>query len=204
MNDLFSDDKDRWRQFLQDGEEQVFCGMVWKRKGLFSKHRMLILTDKPRLIYVDPVTMVLKGEIPWAPQHPVRCTPVGTYPACCDAESHLVLQRIAITKLYNSHVSLFGSLSDNRTCFRHPLYLNWTSVPHHRLRRRFADVDWPDKRHGREALRRLSKCYGNYLWSRIGTYSAIEGKSGLGLFGYFESTNLGYKEGHLDRYDGEC
>ena len=50
--------------------------MVWKRKGLFSKHRMLILTDKPRLIYVDPATMVLKGEIPWAPQHPVRCTPV--------------------------------------------------------------------------------------------------------------------------------
>ena len=34
-------------------------------KGLFAKRRELILTDAPRLYYVDPVAMVLKGEIPW-------------------------------------------------------------------------------------------------------------------------------------------
>ena len=34
-------------------------------QGLFSKRRQLILTDAPRLYYVDPVAMELKGEIPW-------------------------------------------------------------------------------------------------------------------------------------------
>ena len=33
---------------------------------MFSKRRQLILTDAPRLYYVDPVAMVLKGEIPWS------------------------------------------------------------------------------------------------------------------------------------------
>lgn len=64
---------------MHEGEEQVFAGLVWKRKGLFSKHRMLILTDRPRLIYIDPVTMVLKGEIPWTPQNPVKCTPLTAH-----------------------------------------------------------------------------------------------------------------------------
>ena len=34
-------------------------------QGLFSKRRHLILTDAPRLYYIDPVAMELKGEIPW-------------------------------------------------------------------------------------------------------------------------------------------
>ena len=33
--------------------------------GFFYKRRQLILTDAPRLYYVDPVVMELKGEIPW-------------------------------------------------------------------------------------------------------------------------------------------
>lgn len=39
-----------------------------KRKGLFARKRMLLLTTGPRLIYIDPVAMIKKGEIPWSPE----------------------------------------------------------------------------------------------------------------------------------------
>ncbi|XP_037790537.1 3-phosphoinositide-dependent protein kinase 1-like [Penaeus monodon] len=38
-----------------------------KRKGLFPRRRMFLLTTGPHLFYVDPVNMVLKGQIPWDP-----------------------------------------------------------------------------------------------------------------------------------------
>lgn len=41
-------------------------GLVDKRKGLFARRRMLLLTTGPHLYYVDPANMVLKGEIPWS------------------------------------------------------------------------------------------------------------------------------------------
>ena len=41
------------------------CVCVCVCQGLFSKRRQLILTDAPRLYYIDPVAMELKGEIPW-------------------------------------------------------------------------------------------------------------------------------------------
>lgn len=41
-------------------------GQVDKRKGLFAKRRQLILTDLPRLIYIDDEKMIQKGEIPWS------------------------------------------------------------------------------------------------------------------------------------------
>jgi hypothetical protein len=37
-------------------------------QGLFARRRMLLLTLGPHLYYVDPVNMVLKGEIPWSPE----------------------------------------------------------------------------------------------------------------------------------------
>ncbi|XP_034936536.1 3-phosphoinositide-dependent protein kinase 1 isoform X3 [Chelonus insularis] len=43
-------------------------GFVNKRKGLFARKRMLLLTTGPHLYYVDSVNMVLKGEIPWSPE----------------------------------------------------------------------------------------------------------------------------------------
>lgn len=57
----------KWHQFV-DGELILKQGLVDKRKGLFARRRMLLLTTGPRLFYVDPVSMVLKGEIPWSPE----------------------------------------------------------------------------------------------------------------------------------------
>ncbi|XP_023936762.1 3-phosphoinositide-dependent protein kinase 1 isoform X2 [Bicyclus anynana] len=55
-----------WHKFV-NGELILKQGLVDKRKGLFARRRMLLLTTGPRLFYVDPVNMVLKGEIPWSP-----------------------------------------------------------------------------------------------------------------------------------------
>jgi 3-phosphoinositide dependent protein kinase-1 len=54
-----------WRQFLSEGERIVFRGRVSKRR-IFSQRRELILTSKPRIIYVDPEKMQLRGEVPWS------------------------------------------------------------------------------------------------------------------------------------------
>ena len=70
-----------YEQFLQtptgddtpsQREKIIVLGPTWKQKGLFSKYRMLVLTDAPRLLYVDPNEMELKGEIPWTDEQPVE------------------------------------------------------------------------------------------------------------------------------------
>uniref|UniRef100_A0A1A9UJC2 3-phosphoinositide-dependent protein kinase 1 n=1 Tax=Glossina austeni TaxID=7395 RepID=A0A1A9UJC2_GLOAU len=58
---------DKWHPFA-DGEVILKKGFVNKRKGLFPRRRMLLLTTGPRLIYIDPVQMIKKGEIPWTPE----------------------------------------------------------------------------------------------------------------------------------------
>ncbi|KAF6030757.1 PDPK1 [Bugula neritina] len=44
----------------------VHQGLLDKRKGLFARRRMFLMTEGPHLYYVDPVNMVLKGEVPWS------------------------------------------------------------------------------------------------------------------------------------------
>ena len=56
-----------WHKFV-GGNLILKQGFVNKRKGLFARRRMLLLTTGPHLFYVDPVNMVLKGEIPWSPE----------------------------------------------------------------------------------------------------------------------------------------
>ncbi|CAG9770588.1 unnamed protein product [Ceutorhynchus assimilis] len=41
-------------------------GLIDKRKGLFPRRRMFLLTFGPHLYYVDPSNMNFKGEIPWS------------------------------------------------------------------------------------------------------------------------------------------
>uniref|UniRef100_A0A146KQF9 3-phosphoinositide-dependent protein kinase 1 n=2 Tax=Lygus hesperus TaxID=30085 RepID=A0A146KQF9_LYGHE len=51
---------------MVEGKLILKQGIVSKRKGLFARRRMLMLTEGPRLFYADPSTMTLKGEIPWS------------------------------------------------------------------------------------------------------------------------------------------
>lgn len=55
-------------QSLSQGEKVLVEGLVVKRtrNGLITRTRHLVLTDKPRLMYYDPVRLVLRGEIPFS------------------------------------------------------------------------------------------------------------------------------------------
>ncbi|XP_053970665.1 3-phosphoinositide-dependent protein kinase 1 isoform X1 [Hylaeus volcanicus] len=73
ITDLTSDENrlekqqgsNQWNVFVE-GNLILKQGFINKRKGLFARRRMLLLTTGPHLYYVDPVNMVLKGEIPWS------------------------------------------------------------------------------------------------------------------------------------------
>lgn len=56
---------EKWQMFMCRGEEIVYTSLVKKRSGISIKTRQLILTTSPRLVYVDPQTMAIKGTIPW-------------------------------------------------------------------------------------------------------------------------------------------
>src|SRR5438552_242000 len=60
------DPNHRWRRFLLANEEISQLGYIIKRRGIFAKRRMLILTALPRLIYINPDSMEKKGEVPWS------------------------------------------------------------------------------------------------------------------------------------------
>ena len=62
------EEAEKWKKFLNNDEIILESGLVWKRKGRSVKKRQLILTNKPRIIYVDPKKMIMKGEVPWS-QH---------------------------------------------------------------------------------------------------------------------------------------
>merc|ERR1719219_1729132 len=55
-----------FHQFVE-GNLILKQGILNKKKGLWSRRRMFLLTEGPRLFYVDPKEKVLKGEIPWSP-----------------------------------------------------------------------------------------------------------------------------------------
>jgi len=54
-----------FHQFVE-GNLILKQGILDKKKGLWSRRRMFLLTEGPRLFYVDPKEKVLKGEIPWS------------------------------------------------------------------------------------------------------------------------------------------
>ncbi|KAK6144687.1 hypothetical protein DH2020_021507 [Rehmannia glutinosa] len=55
----------KWQQFLEPGESVLMISMVKKLQKLTNKKVQLILTNKPKLIYVDPAKLVVKGNIIW-------------------------------------------------------------------------------------------------------------------------------------------
>lgn len=55
-----------WHKYLNAGELIIKTGPVEKRKGLFAKRRQLVLTDTPRIVYIDAEAGIVKGEIPWS------------------------------------------------------------------------------------------------------------------------------------------
>ncbi|XP_059665999.1 3-phosphoinositide-dependent protein kinase 1-like isoform X2 [Cornus florida] len=56
----------KWQQFLEPGESVLMISMVKKIRKLTNKKVQLILTNKPKLIYVDPSKLVAKGNIIWS------------------------------------------------------------------------------------------------------------------------------------------
>lgn len=54
-----------WAQFVLEDELIIEQSLVVKKKGWSKVKRQLILTDKPRLFYVDPEKMIIRGEITW-------------------------------------------------------------------------------------------------------------------------------------------
>eukprot|EP01127_Copromyxa_protea_P013708 TRINITY_DN3705_c0_g1_i1.p1 TRINITY_DN3705_c0_g1~~TRINITY_DN3705_c0_g1_i1.p1 ORF type:complete len:283 (-),score=51.37 TRINITY_DN3705_c0_g1_i1:5-853(-) len=60
--------RQKWEKFLykKPYENILESGMVIKARKLSKKKRFLILTDSPRIFYVDPKKMDFKGEVPWS------------------------------------------------------------------------------------------------------------------------------------------
>ncbi|XP_044735543.1 putative 3-phosphoinositide-dependent protein kinase 2 isoform X2 [Chrysoperla carnea] len=50
---------------LVEGNLILKQGLLDKKKGIRPRRRMFLLTLGPHIYYVDPQTMVLKGQIPW-------------------------------------------------------------------------------------------------------------------------------------------
>jgi len=65
---------------LHKDELMVIYGLMWKRKGWSHKHRILILTTKPRLLYIEPSgPNVYKGSIAWTMAAPISITKVNEH-----------------------------------------------------------------------------------------------------------------------------
>ncbi|KAF8356123.1 hypothetical protein PRIPAC_97746 [Pristionchus pacificus] len=56
-------EESEWHRFTEDNLI-VHNGFVDKKKGLFARRRMFLITEGPHIYYIDPVNMVYKGQIP--------------------------------------------------------------------------------------------------------------------------------------------
>lgn len=57
-----------FEQYLAKGEVILHSSMVLKKRFMQAKKRNLVLTNAPRLFYIDPETVNLKGEILLSPE----------------------------------------------------------------------------------------------------------------------------------------
>lgn len=56
----------KWKEFLEPGESIVMISKLKKLQKLTNKKVQLILTDKPKLVCVDPSKVMSKGNIIWS------------------------------------------------------------------------------------------------------------------------------------------
>lgn len=66
-----------YKNHIQEDEIIIQEAHCWKRKGWSYKKRSLILTDKPRLLYVDYKNNLLKGLIFWTHSAPIKAVRKG-------------------------------------------------------------------------------------------------------------------------------
>jgi len=64
-----------WAARVASGEQILATGVVWKRKGLFWRERVFVLTAAPRFVYFDCAKLPPeeKGDIKWTYERPVHC-----------------------------------------------------------------------------------------------------------------------------------
>lgn len=62
----------QWEAFLLKNEKVVYSSKIVKERYQFlptsAKERLLILTDFPRLFYLEPGSLTIKGQVPWSDQ----------------------------------------------------------------------------------------------------------------------------------------
>lgn len=56
----------KWQEFLEPGESIIMISKLKKLQKLSNKKVQLILTDKPKLVCVDPSKVLAKGNIIWS------------------------------------------------------------------------------------------------------------------------------------------
>lgn len=77
----------KWAKFLNPGEKVVLTGLTGKPNP-FGIHyeRQLILTSTKRLVYLDPKSMVKKGEITWTEEKKLK----GTLPTVSEKNNNAI------------------------------------------------------------------------------------------------------------------
>jgi len=71
---MSNSDREKWLQKQSQTEWDYFAhgklilkrGQLEKKRGLSVKLRQFLLTEGPKLLYIDPDSKVVKGEIPWS------------------------------------------------------------------------------------------------------------------------------------------
>jgi hypothetical protein len=67
----------KFHRYMNDDEFPLMHALIWKRKGWSHKERMLILTSKPRLFYLDEKGKY-KGTIPWTSAEQIGASKVSS------------------------------------------------------------------------------------------------------------------------------
>lgn len=67
----------KFQRYMNDDEFPLLYALIWKRKGWSHKQRVLILTSKPRLFYLDEKGKY-KGTIPWTSAEQIKASKISS------------------------------------------------------------------------------------------------------------------------------